>query len=177
MNSDLTALGHLMDRAQHSLFRLETLDHYDVGSDGNDFQRYLRGEDGPDMVRKGVWHKTLEGYRDRGVSVSRVHVVTQPLTDYLRYEFDWGYAYNLGHEDIRILDVTQQPAPPELDGIGDFWLVDGREAAIMHYDTAGRYLGFDTAPPAESRRYPAAADLAWRLAVPFTDYRAGRRVA
>lgn len=38
-----------------TLFRLEALDTYDVGSNGNDLARYLAGEPGPDMARKGPW--------------------------------------------------------------------------------------------------------------------------
>lgn len=181
MQSDPAALGEFIDRADHSLFRLETLDHYDVSSDGGDFQRYVRGENGPDDQRKAAWHKVLQADLDRGITTSRVHVVRSPLTDYLRYEFEWGYAHNLAYERIRILDLTEQQAPAELDGIGDFWLVDSRNAAVMHYDEDGRYLGFDTAPEERVSRYVAAADAAWQAAVPFESYqdhhRTGRRVA
>lgn len=177
MLTDLNALGQFIDSAKHSIFRLETLDRYDVESDGGDFQRYVNGEDGPDMARRAGWHATLQGYRDQGVSVSRSHVVRQPLSDYLRYEFDWGYAYNAAYEDIRILDVTWQGMPATLDGIRDFWLVDGEHAAVMHYDDAGRYLGFEIATAEEMPRYRTARDAAWQLAVSFADYRAGRRVA
>lgn len=181
MLPDPAALGAFIDQAARSLFRLETLDHYDVSSDGGDFRRYLRGESGPDRDRKAAWHKVLQADLDRGIATSRVHVVRSPLSDYLRYEFDWGYAHNLAYEDIRILDITERPAPVELDGIGDFWLIDGRSAAVMHYDEDGRYLGFDPAPEGAAARYAAAAEAAWRAAVPFESYqdhhRAGRRVA
>lgn len=181
MQADPAALGQFIDQATRSLFRLETLDHYDVSSDGGDFQRYLRGESGPDEQRKAVWHKVLQADLDRGVTTSRVHVVRSPLSDYLRYEFEWGYAHNLAYEDIRILDLSDQPAPPELGGIGDFWLIDSRRVAVMHYDPAGRYLGFSPAPDSEMPRYLSAADAAWRPAVPFESYReshrTGRRIA
>lgn len=181
MQTDPAALGEFIDRAIRSLFRLETLDHYDVSSDGGDFRRYVRGESGPDEQRKAAWHKVLQADLDRGVTTSRVHVVRSPLSDYLRYEFDWGYAHNLAYERIRILDLAEQQEPAELDGIGDFWLIDGRDAAVMHYDEDGRYLGFDAAPEGRAPRYVAAAGAAWQAAVPFESYqdhhRAGRRVA
>jgi hypothetical protein len=177
MQTDLNALGEFIDAAEHSIFRLETLDRYDVESDGGDFERYVNGEDGPDMARKAAWHATLQGYRDRGVAVSRVHVVRSPLSDYLNYELDWGYAYNVAYEDIRILDMASRPLPAELAGLGDFWLVDGDFAAVMHYDDAGRYLGWEAASLGDSPRYRAAEHAALRAAVPFADYRAGRRVA
>lgn len=178
MQSDPAALGAFCDQATRTLFRLETLDHYDVSSDGGDFRRYMRGESGPDAERKAAWHKVLQADLDRGVTTSRVHVVRSPLSDYLRYEFEWGYAHNLAYEAIRILDLAEQPLPAELDGIGDFWLADGHAAAVMHYDQDGRYLGFEVSG---ASRYPAAATAAWDAAVPFESYqdhhRTGRRVA
>jgi hypothetical protein len=181
MQSDPAALGEFIDRATRSLSRLETLDRYDVSSDGGDFQRYLRGEAGPDEKRKAAWHKVLQADLDRGIATSRVHVVRSPLSDYLRYEFEWGYAHNLAYERIRILDLAEREAPAELDGIGDFWLVDGCDVAVMHYDEDGRYLGFDTVPEGRASRYIAAAAAAWQAAVPFESYqdhhRIGRRVA
>lgn len=185
MEPDPAALGEFIDRATRSLFRLETLDRYDVSSDGGDFQRYMRGEGGPDERRKAAWHKVLQADLDRGVTTSRVHVVRSPLSDYLRYEFEWGYAHNLAYERIRILDLAEQPAAggmtAALESIGDFWLIDGADVAVMHYDEEGRYLGFDVAPDDRAPRYIAVADAAWRMAVPFESYqdhhRAGRRVA
>jgi hypothetical protein len=177
MLTDVEELGRFVGQAQHSLFRLETLDHYDVSSDGGDFLRYVRGEDGPDMTRKAAWHKALQANLDRGVTTRRVHVVRSPLSDYLRYEFNWGYAYNLAYEDIRILDTAERMLPPALAGIGDFWLVDRQSVAVMHYDAAGCYFGFDAITDAGAVPFVQAADAAWRTAEPFTDYRAGRRVA
>ena len=181
METDPAALGQFIDQAKRTLFRLETLDHYDVGSDGGDFQRFLRGEGGPDEKRKAAWHKVLQADLDRGVTTYRVHVVRSPLSDYLRYEFEWGYAHNLAYEHIDILDLSDQPLPFELEGIGDFWLIDGKHVAVMRYDEAGRYLGFDVAPDGEAPRYEAAQEAAWRAAVPFEQYqeahRAGRRIA
>lgn len=181
MEADPAALGTFIDQATRTLFRLETLDHYDVSSDGGDFQRYMRGEHGPDAGRKAAWHKVLQADLDRGVTTSRVHVVRSPLSDYLRYEFEWGYAHNLAYENIGILDLAEQQMPAELECIGDFWLIDEAIVAVMHYDDAGRYLGFEPAPDSDLDRYLAAARSAMSAAVSFGNWvsrhRTGRRVA
>jgi hypothetical protein len=160
-------LGAFIDRARRSLFRLETLDLYDVASDGGDFLGYMRGEDGPDPVRKAAWHKVLKADRDRGVSTRRVHVVRSPLTDYLRYEFEWGYAHNIAYEDIRILDMAERGALASLETSPDYWLIDGHDAAVMHYGDGGRYLGFTVAAPGAAVHYAQAAEIAWEAAEPF----------
>lgn len=181
MEPDPAALGQFIDRARRALFRLETLDHYDVSSDGGDFQRWLHGEPGPDAGRKAAWHKVLQADLDRGVRTSRVHVVRSPLSDYLRYEFEWGYAHNLAYENIGIIDLSEQTLPAELAGVGDFWLIDGEAAAVMHYDEAGRYLGFTPAAGEDVQLYRAAEAAAMRAAISFRSYvaahRTGRHVA
>ena len=45
---------------------------------------------------------------EAGKVFQRVHVVTEPLTDYLRYELGWSYPPNIeAGEDIRILPTQQ----------------------------------------------------------------------
>ena len=166
---DEQGLGEFLERAQSSLFRLETRAKYDVSSDGGDFGRYVRGEPGPDMERKRAWHRVLQDDRSRGVRNWRVHVLRSPLSAYLRYECEWGYAYNTPYEDIGILDLAEVERPAGLVD-HDFWVVDDRAAVRMHYDTGGRYLGAEVVPDAGLPRYLAARDAAWEAAVPFADY-------
>lgn len=163
-------LGDLLDQAQVELFRLEVLDAYDVATDGGDFARYLAGEPGPDLARKGPWLDRLRQDAARGLHNSRVHVVRSPLTDYLRYEMEWGYAPNAeAGEDIRIVDLAETEAPTGLPD-HDFWLMDDRIAVIMHYDEGNRFLGAAAAPERQLGRYQRAARLAWQGAVPFAAY-------
>lgn len=166
---DEKGLGEFLGAAQHSIFRLETLASYAVGSDGGDFARYLRGEPGPDMERKRTWHKVLQADRDRGVRNYRVHVVRSPISPYCRYEMEWGYAYNTPFEDISILDLAEVDRPADLAD-HDFFLVDGRTAVRMHYDDDGRYLGAEVLSAADGPRYREAREAAWAAAVPFARY-------
>ena len=169
---DEQGLGEFLESAQYSLFRLETLAKYDVSSDGGDFGRYVRGEPGPDMERKRAWHRVLQDDRSRGVRNWRVHVLRSPLSAYLRYECEWGYAYNTPYEDIGILDLAEVERPAGLVD-HDFWVVDDRAAVRMHYETGGRYLGAEVVPDAGLPRYLAAREAAWQAAVSFADYWAG----
>jgi hypothetical protein len=106
---DEQQLGDYIDaHFTSTLFRLETLSHYDVGSDGGDLTRYLAGEPGPDMTRKGAWMDRIHSEVDRGLRTYRVHVVDGPPSDYLRFEFEWGYVHNaVAGEHIRILRLIQ----------------------------------------------------------------------
>jgi hypothetical protein len=162
-------LGAYIDtRLTRSAFRLETLDRYDVGSDGDDFARYLRGEPEPTPERKQPWLDRLRREAEAGILNHRVHVLSTPLTDYLRYECEWGYAHNAAAgEDIRIIDTSDQVRPDELVD-HDFWLVDDRHAIRMYYDEAGHFLGADPLGDADLHLYRRARDAAVATAEPFT---------
>jgi len=168
---DEQQLGDYIDRHfTRELFRLETLDRYDVGSNGDDYERYVAGQPGPTMSRKGPWMDQIRGEVARGLHTYRVHVVRSPLTDYLRFEFEWGYTYNAeAGEHIRILDLAEQARPADLID-EDFWLIDNERVLRMAYDPAGQYLGADLAPETAVQRYRAASKAAWSAAVPFDDY-------
>jgi hypothetical protein len=154
------------------VFRLELLDSYDVGTDGGDVARYLAGEDSPDPERKGPWLTHLRTERAAGRLRQRVHVLRSPLTGYLRYECEWGYAPNSeAGEDIGILDLTEQPLPQALDGIDhDFWLIDDQQVIVVHYDQDGRFTGAEHLDPVALPRYQAARDAAIAAAEPFTRF-------
>lgn len=162
-------LGEAIDaRFTRTLFRLEVLDRYDVTTDGADFGRYLRGEPGPDPARKQPWLDQLRREAAEGKYSHRVHVLTSPLSDYLRYECEWGYAYNAtAGEDIRILDLSEVSRPAGLLD-EDFWLIDGAHVVRMHYSTGGTFTGAEIMPTGALPRYQAARDAAWAAAVPFT---------
>jgi hypothetical protein len=153
-----------------SAFRLEVRDAYAVASDGGDFARYLAGEALPDAARKNAWLDELAADTAAGKSWQWVHVVRSPLSDYLRYAFEWGYAINIGAgADVRVLDLAEVPRPAALPD-EDFWLLDDNAAVVMGYDDDGRFVGAEPAPPGDLARYRAAKDAAWAAAVPFAQY-------
>jgi len=171
---DEAALGALLDQAKHDLFRLETLDLYEVRTDGSDYDRYLRGEPGPEMARKQPWMDRLAADAARGLRNYRVHVLRSPLSPYLRYECEWGYAFNrTAGEEIRILDLAERPRPSAVVD-EDFWLMDDATVVTMSYER-GRYVGAEVLPAGLLPRYRAARDAAWQSAVPFDEYWASHR--
>ena len=168
---DAPRLGELIrSRFNRHAGRVELLDAYDVGSDGGDVARYLRGEPAPDPERKGAWLARLRAERVAGKLRQVVHVVRAPLSPYLRYEFEWGYLPNVAAgQDVRILDLAERPQP-SLDIDRDFWLLDGELAVRMHYDQDGRFVGAEVMPPSELPRYQAAWEAVLEAAEPFTSY-------
>ncbi|MGH3950164.1 MAG: DUF6879 family protein, partial [Pseudonocardiaceae bacterium] len=105
-------LGEVTRSAQRSLFRLETLECYEVASDGSDYRRYLDGEAEPDWARKQPWLDFLRAESASGRRRHRVRVIHDPPTDYERYACEWGYALNsAAGEEVRVLDLAETPLP------------------------------------------------------------------
>jgi hypothetical protein len=170
---DLVQLGQLIaDRHTTDLFRLETLTVYRAASDEEDYQRYLAGEDAPNAAAKQPWLDRLRADTAAGRRWRRVHALQPPLSDYLRYECEWGYAYNSAHgEDVRILELDDT-AMRAVVAIGDFFVIDARQVIRSTYDGTGTFTGADLATPgtADSALYLALAEVIWATATPFPDW-------
>lgn len=161
-------------------FRLETLQQYDPSAP--DFRRYLDGEASPN---KQAWIDRLRGERERGLYRHRVRIVTAPVTDYTRYECEWGYAPNAeAGEDIRILDLADRSLPPVGYTREDFWLIDDTYALFMQYDHDGVFVGAEL-EPTMVQICRNVRDAIWLASEPFGTWwarhpelhRNGRRVA
>ncbi|MFI5628250.1 DUF6879 family protein [Streptomyces sp. NPDC051664] len=124
--------GRLLEIFERTAFRLETLDVYDVEEEQDEIARFLAGENmGPEWD-DNPWVRSMT---DKGKSVSRVHVLRSPPTDYLRYELS-AYPGNIkAGESIGIIDLGDQ----ELIGLPDhdFWLFDDHDVHRMHYTPEG----------------------------------------
>ncbi len=159
--------AYLDSHLTRSAFRLETLAHYEVESDGDDFAAYLRGDPGPDPQRKEPWLRRLRQLHAEGITMSRVHILRTPLTPYLRYECEWGYLPNSdAGEIISILELEANAIPLGLVD-HDFWLLDDQHVVRMHYDDDGRLSHGEVADVEKLPVYRRARDTAMALAQPF----------
>ena len=163
---DLDGLAAYID-AHHTrdIFRLETLSYYAVDSDGDDYRRYLQGELHADADAKAPWLARLQQDEEAGRRWRRVHAVTLPLSDYLRYESEWCYTVNVdAGEDVRIID----DATDALLAVGDFFVIDGTHVVRSIYDQQGQFAGAEiVTDPTAKAPYVALSELAWRSSTPF----------
>jgi hypothetical protein len=151
-----------------SAFRLEVRQVYTMPDEEEDLARFKAGEPPPSDYHYG-WLDTVAEATKLGKTFRRVRIVTRPLSFYTRWEFVWGYAYNVAAgEDIRILDVTDQPAPELPDH--DFWLFDESTVVKLLYRPDGTQIGRELVEHPDLASYLAWRNATWAQAVPFTDY-------
>lgn len=75
---------------------------------------------------------------DVGRDLARVHVIEEPLSDYIRYELA-AYTPNVdAGEDVRVISVARGSWP---NGVPrhDFWLFDDERLWLMEYDPGGTF--------------------------------------
>jgi hypothetical protein len=158
----------LFESFTSSAFRLETLPVYDMAGEREEFVRHLSGERPPPDLHYG-WLDTVANGSAAGKQFQRARVVRSPLSDYITYEFAWGYVFNVRTgEDIRIIDLAEQPDP----GLPaqDFWLLDDSIVVRMDYEQDGTQLGRELLDGVDPAPYVEWKHLALGAGVPFTEY-------
>jgi len=154
---------------QRSAWRLELLPQYLVPQEAEALTAFRAGAPRPAGINED-WHRKIRTARAAGKSIGRVHVLTPPLSEYLRFETSWYYPYSVqAGEDVRILDLSRTTRPEALPNF-DFWLFDDTAVVAMLYEQDGTQTGrelLDTDPGPFLR----ARDAAIAASIPFADYR------
>jgi hypothetical protein len=161
---------------QHTAFRLETLQRYNDPGEAEALQRFLDGEPVIQTDESGSYGRLVRDARASGKVMQRVHVVTEPLSDYLRFELAvYAGSVDAG-EDIRILPVTPGV---DLDLPGhDYWLFDSRTLVILRYNTDDQLTTAEViGDPGSIVRHAYWRDVALTTAIPYATYLARRRAA
>lgn len=151
------------------VYRLETLDSYDAPNEHEPYRRFLAGEP-VDPAWRQPWRKLVTGVVESGRTMARCHVVTEPLTDYVRFSLLHGYPASIeSGEDVRIIG-REAAAAAQLPEI-DYWLFDDSLAARLIYDGAGHLLRVELINDAgELERFVHWRDTALRSAAPLAAY-------
>jgi hypothetical protein len=165
----------LFERFQHTAFRLETLQHYSMPYEDSLLRGFLVGEPEPVGLNEKYawWRRLIADAVAVGKRVERIHVVAEPLSDYMRFQLTWLYPGNAdAGEDIRIIPTSSGRWPADLPGYGhDYWLLDSQTMALLHYDHEGRFVAVDlTDNESQIAQANAWRDAALHRAIPYKEY-------
>lgn len=156
-----------------SAYRLETLQHYDVTGDER-YRTFAAGHPLPPPDPGKVEDlRLITQLTSAGRKVGRVHLIDQPLTDYLRYELAVYEENAAAGEDIRIADRAAWPDLLELRR--DFAVFDAETkhgtAIVFDYSPSGRVLGYRVNDYRDVvRHFRELYDLALSYSVPLTEF-------
>ncbi|MGH3927754.1 MAG: DUF6879 family protein [Pseudonocardiaceae bacterium] len=156
---------------RYSLFRLEALQVYGGSGEDETLAAFRAGEPIPLSPALRKWTQMLRQRVSSGCTVQRVHVITSPVSDYIRFELA-SYAPNVeAGEDVRIIPTPSGGPWPADVPRDDFWLIDSSELWSQRYDQEGTWLGVervtDTGQIVTACR---ARDAALHHSRPWADY-------
>ncbi|WP_416874679.1 DUF6879 family protein [Kitasatospora sp. SC0581] len=125
--------------------------------------------------RESWWRSRLDVVAEatgRGVAMRRLRVVSEPVTDYIRYEYAVTFPNIAAGEDAWWLPRSRAGdlLLPGLDG----WVMDDEVVILHHFAGNGQWAeaGMEVrTDPDLAQRYLAAYEVAWERATPHADYR------
>ncbi|MBB5159561.1 DUF6879 family protein [Saccharopolyspora phatthalungensis] len=126
---------------RYTAYRLETLQRYEVSYEQAEFDRFLAGEARGEFPGIADWiGGTVTKAVSAGKRMHRVHVVQEPLSDYVRFECAWAYEHtSRAGEEIRIISVARDEWPAGLPKF-DYWLFDSSQLVAMYYEDDGKFI-------------------------------------
>lgn len=160
--------GELWDSFQHTAFKYEARDWYDVPSEQESLRRFLAGQTDLDRAAR-PWLAKMKAATGEGKRVERVRVVSEPHSDYVRWLLAGTPLNAAAGEDIRYM-----PRPRAVDlGLPthDFTLFDSARLVLLNFDPDGRPLQHElVTDPGTVLRHCQWRDAAWHHAVPYEQY-------
>jgi hypothetical protein len=150
---------------------LEMRDVY-AASDHDRFQKWLAGES-PDPAVEAKWwrpwRELMRRHTEAGSILRRLRVVSEPVTDYIRFE--WRDADELvkAGEDVRWL--PRQRASALLLPVNDLWGFDQETVVFTQVSGSGEIQGYElTTDPGLVSQCLTAFEAAWSVAIPHSEY-------
>jgi hypothetical protein len=174
MPSNVPDFATLLRSAQRTAVHLEMRDNYGVGDEVEEIDRFTRtGEIDLDPTASW-WPEWLGLVRDtlaRGVIMRRARIVSEPVTDYIRWEHAVTPLNLAAGEQIRWLP-RNQASDIALPG-NDFWLIDDRLVLFHFFTGDGDWAepGFAfSEDPATVLLVSSAFESVWGRGIPHEKY-------
>ncbi|MGW2864247.1 DUF6879 family protein [Streptomyces sp. NPDC001205] len=131
----------LFNSFEHDAFHLELRDDYGSPVEDTPYARWQRGEP-DDFAWLDPWKGLMRRATGEGKTVRRVRVITEPHSQYVRWEHSLTVQNLAVGEDIRWLPRHELPEGTTFPLQGnDWWLYDDKLLAVGHFDAEGRVLG------------------------------------
>ncbi|MFF0550809.1 DUF6879 family protein [Streptomyces sp. NPDC004311] len=173
MTQNVPDFSELLRGALRSAVHLEMRDVYGVGDEASDFEEFKRTGIHPDAdpatADWGGWVPLVKETVARGVVMRRARIVSEPVTDYIRFEHT-GTAVNLAAGELVRWLPRRLASDIALPG-NDLWLID-EERVLFHWftgdgDWAGHTFNED---PETVKMVCAAFEAVWERAIPHEQY-------
>jgi hypothetical protein len=172
MQPSVPSFADQLKSARWSAVHLETRDRYSVDNEAEDFRAWQatgQRDNDPTSAYWAPWVNLVQEASARGVAVRRARIVSEPVTEYIRYEHAGTVVNLLAGEQVRWLP-RRRASDIALPG-NDFWLFDDRIIRWNHFTGDGASAGQEVSEdPAAAKLCATAFESVWARAVPHDQY-------
>ena len=165
------AFADLLADTRNSAVHLELRDSYGIGEEAAEFRSWQSGRR-PDADPAAWWNEFHVMVRDataRGVVFRRARIVSEPVSDYIRYEYGCTYQNPAAGELVRWLP-RRKASDIALPG-NDLWLFDDFAVMFNHFTGDGGSAGPELDErPAVIKLCAAAFESVWERSTPHGEY-------
>lgn len=160
--------SELVAATTRSAVHLETRDAYTP--DDRRFVNWLAGEP-PPVPANPEWSALVRACTARGVRFRRARVVSEPLSDYIRFEHAITSEVNVtAGEEVRWL--PRRRGASLVIPLNDYWVFDDRLVRFGYFAGNGEFLDHELSEdPAIVTMCADSFESVWELAIPHDDYR------
>lgn len=117
-----------------------------------------------------AWYDLVREHTARGVSFRRARIISEPLADYARFEFQ-STEFNISAGKL-VRWLPRHTAPGLLVPLADYWVFDDKLVRFGFFAGDGAFLRHELDDDPEVARACAEAfERVWELATPHDDYR------
>ena len=128
-------------------------------------EAFRRGE-AVELPADHPWITRVRENCGNGRTMERVRVISNPLSDYERFELALYPHSRAAGEKIRVVERRS------VEDAEDFWLFDDTVAVVLRYDAAGHFLGADVT--SEVVRFRRQREVVLARSISLEEYQARR---
>lgn len=158
---------------QREALHLEMRDVYATNIEREKLERHLAGEPFDPEEQEAWWRPWIDlmgANTKAGKVVRRLRVISEPVTDYIRFEWMDSDQLLVAGEDVRWLPRRHTSALL-LPG-NDFWLFDDESIIFTDFSGDGEVLGHTlSTDPQLIEQCRSAFETAWPLGIPHNQYK------
>jgi uncharacterized protein DUF6879 len=160
--------GELIAATRTSAVHLEMRDAYTPND--RRFLDWLAGKLLPGQADP-EWSALVRAHTARGVRFRRARVVSEPLADFIKFEYEVTAAVNItAGEQVRWL--PRRRAVDLCLPVNDYWVFDGRLVRFHYFSGIGEVVEDELSDdPSIARLCARAFDAVWERAIPHDLYR------
>ncbi|MER7703837.1 DUF6879 family protein [Kitasatospora sp. NPDC097605] len=172
MTQNVPDFSALLKGARRTAVHLEMRDAYGVADEAAEFEEFKRVGSvdlDPDSEGWAGWVPLVREAVGRGVVLRRARIVSEPVTDYIRWEHALTPVNLAAGEHVRWLPrrlASDIPLPGN-----DLWLIDDRLALFHWFTGDGDWAGHEyTEDPAVVKMVSDAFEAVWARGIPHDRY-------